>query len=132
MRQHRRWQHGLIRRHGKHGFHGCPFKGAVILGMAVGATVALVSWQAGFVGLRVGEAKNPGPWKIGTANVTSMWTQMDAAASISADVLALQETRLSEAGQKLMTEELDKRGWQCFWGCPQPPQCRQTWSCTPS
>eukprot|EP00973_Karenia_brevis_P046390 6432069-Karenia_brevis.AAC.1 len=35
----------------------------------------LIVWQVGFCGLRVGEASNPGPFQIKTANVTSLWTQ---------------------------------------------------------
>ena len=34
-----------------------------------------VSWQVGYIGLRVGEAGNPGPLKIVSANVTAMSTQ---------------------------------------------------------
>eukprot|EP00973_Karenia_brevis_P074402 10338091-Karenia_brevis.AAC.1 len=38
--------------------------------------MACILWQAGFCGIRVGEAKHPGPVQIITANVTSMWTHV--------------------------------------------------------
>eukprot|EP00973_Karenia_brevis_P013340 1811667-Karenia_brevis.AAC.1 len=86
----------------------------------------MVSWLCGYSGVRVGEASNPGPqcWQLVSANVTSLITQGDAIAEMSADIIALQETRLSEFGQCEASRHFGQRDWQCFWGKPQPPQQR--------
>eukprot|EP00973_Karenia_brevis_P082250 11402666-Karenia_brevis.AAC.1 len=61
-----------------------------------------------------------------------MNTQRELASGLDADVLCLQEARLSEMGQWDMDRELGNDGWQCFWGKPQPPQTRQNTSFNPS
>eukprot|EP00973_Karenia_brevis_P081265 11267179-Karenia_brevis.AAC.1 len=43
---------------------------------------------------------------------------------MEAEVIGLQETRLSEQGQLDMTTTLQQQGWQSFWGRPQEPQHR--------
>eukprot|EP00973_Karenia_brevis_P033472 4615603-Karenia_brevis.AAC.1 len=43
-----------------------------------------------------------------------MNTQADFLGEVFADVFALQEVRLSEVGQRDMTESLRDGGWQCF------------------
>eukprot|EP00973_Karenia_brevis_P088706 12302057-Karenia_brevis.AAC.1 len=67
-----------------------------------------------------------------SANVTSMNTQISYVDSVSAEVLALQEVRLSETGQRDMSAELYGKGWTCLWGKPQEPQVRADTSFIPS
>eukprot|EP00973_Karenia_brevis_P005580 762075-Karenia_brevis.AAC.1 len=81
-------------------------------------------WQVGFLGVRVGEAKHPGPLRVVSANVTSLLTQCSVIDELVADIVGLQETRLSELGQVEIGRSLLDKGWQCFWGKPQPPQLR--------
>ena len=69
----------------------------------------------------MGEASNPGPkLLIQTANVTSLLPHLPYIASLSGDVVALQEVRLTVDSQKVATEELKVRGWSVVWGKPQP------------
>ena len=93
----------------------------------------LVTWQAGWVGVCVGEAKNPGPqadqpepdpFRVASANVTSLPAQVDAVKKLQADVVALQETRLNEWSQGEMQNEMESAGWQLICGKPQPRQDR--------
>ena len=75
----------------------------------------------GYRGIRIGEASHPGPpFTIRTANVTSLMPHLPFVADFECDVIALQETRLTIDGQKIVNEELVKRGWTPVWGKPQP------------
>ena len=47
-----------------------------------------------------------------SCNITSLHTQLDAVAALSGDVMALQETRLSEIAQLDMTKNLAKLVWK--------------------
>ena len=72
-------------------------------------------------GMRVGEASHPGPpLTIKTANVTSLMPHLPFVADFECDVVALEETRLTIDGQKIVNEELVKRGWTPGLGKPQP------------
>ena len=57
-----------------------------------------VMWQVGFIAVKVGEATNTGPLEVLTTNVTSLGTQAGFLDVIHADVVGLQEARLSELG----------------------------------
>jgi endonuclease/exonuclease/phosphatase family metal-dependent hydrolase len=50
-----------------------------------------------------------------------MHTRAEQVCALPADVQALQETRLSEPGQRLLRDSLWESGWQASWGKPQPP-----------
>ena len=91
-----------------------------------------------------GEAKNPGPvlskqegsqgspsWlHLGTANATALTTQLEAIASLPAHVLGVQETRLTDALQLKMKQELKDLGWNVAFGKAMP-QWRSQESCKP-
>ena len=67
-----------------------------------------------------GEAGNPGPFDAASANITAMQTQYTAALRIPAEVLGLQEIRLTGAAQLLWARELEKSGWHVVFGAPMP------------
>eukprot|EP00973_Karenia_brevis_P005913 805501-Karenia_brevis.AAC.1 len=100
--------------------------------------LTLVLWQCGFNGCRVGEAAVPGPvansgnWRAVTANITAWSTQADAVMALEADIVGLQETRLSELAQFEAHEEVKQQNWQVVWGKPQPPQQRENQDFVPS
>ena len=81
--------------------------------------------------MQVGEAAHPGPLRLVTANVTSFLTQGDVISDFDADILCLQETRLSEFGQRDMSRKYEEQGWHRVWGRPQPPQSRTDTSFQP-
>ena len=62
--------------------------------------------------------QNPGPEL--TANATSLKAQMEAVLALPAHIMALQEVRLGVVAQQHMEKQLCNRGWQSFWGKPQP------------
>ena len=53
-----------------------------------------------------------------TANITAMGTQVDAVLNFPAGATALQETRLTRAGQKKYCDELAQKGWTLVCGAP--------------
>ncbi len=71
-----------------------------------------------FCGVRVGEAKRPGPtenrlrmgMRFGTVNVTAFLNKPDLVTAFEADVLAVQETKLAALGQQEASEELRELG----------------------
>eukprot|EP00660_Eupelagonema_oceanica_P016471 gene16471-20147_t len=81
-----------------------------------------VRWEGGHRGERVGEARHPG--KSGlcvmTANVSSLPVYEAVVTGFDADVVALQETKLTAMGQRQMGKALDLAGWTAHWGPPRP------------
>eukprot|EP00660_Eupelagonema_oceanica_P019539 gene19539-biopygen13492 len=59
-----------------------------------------------------------------TANVTCLASMETTVATWEADVIALQEVKLTAAAQSAMTKSMARRGWQALWGPPRP-QCGQ-------
>ena len=51
-----------------------------------------------------------------SANVTAMRTHVDEILSWEADIVMLQETRLTKVGQQVMIEASTKEGWQMLCG----------------
>ena len=52
------------------------------------------------------------------ANVTSMRAHADDLLRVQAELLALQEVRLTEAGQRAVRARARDQGWDCLWGKP--------------
>ena len=75
----------------------------------------------GYEGQRVGEAGNPGPlFSAVSANVTSFLPHLDYMATIDADVVAMQEVRLTEDAIKIADDRLQPYEVSGLWGKPQP------------
>ena len=70
---------------------------------------ALVPWQVGYIGRQ-----------LVTTNVTSFTRHRVAVTELPAQVVAVQETRLTQAGQQSLQRALHADGWQAVWGKPQP------------
>ena len=69
----------------------------------------------------MGEASHPGPiLSVITANVTSLIPHIPYVANLEADVLALQEVRLTTDGQKLANDLLEPFKLNSVWGKAQP------------
>ena len=45
---------------------------------------------------------------------------MEAVLALPAHIMALQEVRLGAVAQQHIENQLRSRGWQTFWGKPQP------------
>ena len=75
------------------------------------------------MGHRHGEADNPGPLSIVSANTTSLLLHFQH--FLHHDLLLLQETRLTAFGQHYLEQRLNEHGWSAIWSEPRPPQ-RQT------
>ena len=52
------------------------------------------------------------------ANVTSLPAHYETVFDFSFDFVGLQETRLTQAGQRCMQQLARASGWDCFWGFP--------------
>eukprot|EP00662_Eupelagonemidae_sp_cell21_P054111 gene54111-26767_t len=99
---------------------------------AGGARAAAELLLGGYRGVRVGEAKTPGKgpasaWGIMSSNVTSLNAPLreSEVAAFDAEVIGLQECRLTKEGQKTMSRSLLLAGWRTIWGCPQAPRPRR-------
>ena len=66
-----------------------------------------------------GEAQNPGPvMSLLQANSTSLNTQWKTLLALSADVYAISEPRLADAGQKHFSRKANENGYKAIWGAP--------------
>ena len=92
----------------------------------------LVTWLASSFLLRSGDVHpQPGPVHIVSANITSMHTYCQDVASWLADIIAVQETRLTLKGQQVMAGILRERGWGTLWGQPMPAGSAGVWHSAP-
>eukprot|EP00661_Eupelagonemidae_sp_cell13_P003443 gene3443-2025_t len=84
-------------------------------------------WQISYNATRVGEAAVPGPapLTLSSANVTSVHTHRNVLPTWEGEVIALQETKLSEEAQRVLKREFHREGWQAFWGRPQPQEANR-------
>ena len=74
----------------------------------------------------VGEHVNT--WIGVTANITSMWTQLENVFALPCHFAALQEVRLTEMGQNHMNSVFQEKGWSIVHG--KPLACQKTiWHC---
>ena len=65
-------------------------------------------------------------------NVTAMRRYHDQLLPLAgADVLCLQETRLTAPAQRAMASLAKEAHWQCFWGCPQDSRTGGVWDPPP-
>eukprot|EP00663_Eupelagonemidae_sp_cell21sb_P002558 gene2558-6142_t len=109
--------------------HGCGESPRRARCIALMMFAALAVEHGGLLGVRLGEAKVPGKlyegseggWGIATSNVTALNApgRESAVTALPAEVIGLQETRLTADGQKVMTRSLRAKGWQVIWGAPQ-------------
>eukprot|EP00666_Eupelagonemidae_sp_cell4sb_P002286 gene2286-21884_t len=98
--------------------------------LALGSGASAARRRHGHLGERVGEARVPGhvyheaEWGVATANVTALDApgRPQAVASIPAQVIGLQETKLTAQMQRSMTKSLRNQGWHAVWGAPQAPR----------
>ena len=60
----------------------------------------------------------PGPLQVESANVTSLGRHWRQVMTSKADIVCLQETRLTAAGQRAMAALARKMGWCALWGAP--------------
>lgn len=66
----------------------------------------------GYNGVRVGEAKNPGPdCVVVSGNCTSFLRHAENIMAINAQVLALQEVRLTTTGMQIASDNAAEAGW---------------------
>eukprot|EP00660_Eupelagonema_oceanica_P019027 gene19027-biopygen9786 len=95
--------------------------------LLLAAVLCLVVWRAGLLGVRVGEAALPGhPWVVTTANVTALSERTrPLVTALGGSIIALQEVKLTKAGQQAMGKRLWHDGWQVAWGQAQPPAKRE-------
>jgi len=65
---------------------------------------------------------HPGPdtLRVVLANVTALRPHIHEVLETEADVVALVETRTTEAGQRVLGALAKKAGWQPIWGKPMP------------
>ena len=77
-----------------------------------------------WAGIRVGEARKPGPWQVCAANATSVPRNEEALVRLGegADLIGITETRLGELQQRSYARRLAQRGFTAVWGKPQPLQ----------
>ena len=67
-----------------------------------------------------------------SVNVTAMRRHHEQLLPLGgADVLCLQETRLTAPAQRAMTSLARGAQWQCFWGCPQDSRTGGIWDPPP-
>ena len=59
-----------------------------------------------------------GPLHVESVNVTSLRRYRRQAMTSKADVLCLQETRLTASGQRAMAALARRMGWRALWGAP--------------
>ena len=59
-----------------------------------------------------------GDWLIRSANINSWHQKSDMVLGWKANAVALQETRLTDQGQRDATNEAYDRGWKALWGAP--------------
>ena len=64
----------------------------------------------------MGSPGTRGGLRLVNANVTSLRAHADAVFRVEADVVALQEVRLTAAAQRAMRAQARPHGWDCFWG----------------
>ena len=73
----------------------------------------------------------PRPLIVESVNVTSLRQHWRQVLRSKADMLCLQETRLTTAGQRAMTTLAKKLGWRALWGTPLPPKGDGMWDTGP-
>jgi exonuclease III len=61
------------------------------------------------------------------ANVTCLRVHAEQVLAIQADILCLQEVRLTAAGQKIMEGLARQQGWDCHWGLPMESRGPGVW-----
>ena len=66
------------------------------------------TWQCGYLGVRVGEARVPGHIRCGQLNVTSLSANEVIVAGMELDIMGLQEVRLPKAAQDSMARAMDR------------------------
>eukprot|EP00664_Eupelagonemidae_sp_cell27_P004876 gene4876-6366_t len=91
------------------------------------AFATLVLWQVSYLGVRVGEAAQPGhEWSLLSQNVSSLSAhQQEVVSWRHAGAICMQEVRLTQAAQRAVGAELWEEGWQAFWGAPQPVEAQE-------
>ena len=65
-------------------------------------------------------AAPPRALRIGTVNITSLNTHHAAVAGVEADVLLVQETRITAHGRRAMENTLRQEGRTTLWGAGVP------------
>ena len=85
------------------------------------------------LGLRIGEAQNPGPemLEVSTINVTSARTAACHVEDWGKAITCLQETRHSELGAKILSRDLKEVGWDVHWGHPVRSKTGAPWDTEP-
>ena len=86
--------------------------------------VALIT-RARLLGIRLGEASNPGPCKIASVNVTSLWKVAPAILKLDWDVLCVQESNVDvrSADHKGLMSELRNNGVALYRGALEEGKC---------
>ena len=69
---------------------------------------------------RIGEAKNPGPQRVGIVvlNPTSVFLRIPQFLSLQADILLLSETSATSTVQDISSHHLKRYGWKASWSLP--------------
>lgn len=78
---------------------------------------------------------HPGPPRLPltlvSANVTSLRAHQAEVMSWTADIVALQEVRLTSQGQRATAAVAREQGWTAIWGTPQPMRTGSIWGASP-
>ena len=65
--------------------------------------------------------------KITVADVTSLRSYWESVAAWRSDIVILADTRLTQAGQRIIGRLARRTGWQEFWGEPVPSRGGGVW-----
>ena len=67
---------------------------------------------------------------MGTINVTTLEGKIDAITDLNLDLIALQETSLTDPQQRQMKKQLGERGWEATFGleCKLLTDGQKTWT----
>ena len=82
----------------------------------------IITWKTGYAGVRVGEASNPGPseiLRVAFGNVSSYILHQNYINTVPCDIFGMCETRLNDAGFRLVRESLEDMNWSFIPGEPQ-------------
>ena len=74
-----------------------------------------MSLYACLLGVRVGEASNPGPLSVAVINPAALYGKTSEVVSLPANLVLCSETSVTLASKKVLESEFHKCGWKTFW-----------------
>ena len=74
-----------------------------------------MSMFASLLGVRVGEASNPGPLSVAVINPAALYGKTTEVVNLPANLVLCSETSVTLASKKVLESEFHKCGWKMFW-----------------